>query len=109
MKPSEVEFTAEYSVKSNYEDKAHGLVAWWDTDFSGMQRKVTLTTSPYCKPTHWKQTVFYFSKDIDLKRGDILHGSIATRKSLTNFRELDIKISSHVDQRHDAVDMFKLR
>lgn len=111
MNPSEVEFTAEYSLKSNYDEVAHGLVAWWDTDFSGMQKKVTLTTSPYSKATHWKQTVFYFSKDIELKRGEIINGSIATRKSLTNFRELDIKISSHTNsaKKHDCVDMYKLR
>jgi protein arginine N-methyltransferase 1 len=36
MNPSEVEFTAEYSLKCNYDEVAHGLVAWWDTDFSGM-------------------------------------------------------------------------
>jgi hypothetical protein len=45
-------------------------------------------------------------------RGDIIHGSIANRKSLTNFRELDIKISYHIDNdanKKDFVNMYKLR
>ena len=48
MNPSEVEFTAEYSLKCNSDDKVHGFVAWWDSDFSNLsQRQITLTTSPF--------------------------------------------------------------
>lgn len=54
MKPSDVEFTAEYSLKCNFDDRVHGLVAWWDSDFGRLNKKVVLTTSPYCKSTHWK-------------------------------------------------------
>jgi protein arginine N-methyltransferase 1 len=54
MKPSDVEFTAEYSLKCNYDDKVHGLVAWWDSDFGRLNKKVVLSTSPYAKSTHWK-------------------------------------------------------
>lgn len=54
MKPSDVEFTSEYQLKSNYNDKVHGMVAWWDSDFSRLQNPVTLSTSPYSKATHWK-------------------------------------------------------
>jgi hypothetical protein len=32
--------------------------------------------------------------------GEVLKGSIAVRKSKTNFRELDIKISYHFDGYH---------
>jgi len=45
-------------------------------------------------------------------KGDTLHGSIANRKSLTNFRELDIKISYHIDNnvnKKDFVNLYKLR
>lgn len=112
MKPGDVEFTAEYSVKFNYDDKMHGMVAWWDSDFSYLsQKKVTLSTSPYSKATHWKQTVFYTSNDFTVKKGEVLTGSIANRKSLSNFRELDIKISFHLNgaQKWDQVNMYKLR
>ena len=112
MSPSDVEFTAEYSVTCNYDDRVHGLIAWWDSDFSQLSRQVTLSTSPYSKATHWKQTVFYMQNDIDVKSGDVIKGSIANRKSLVNFRELDIKISYHIEnerQKVDMVNMYKLR
>jgi len=88
----------------------HGLVSWFDCDFSGLQRSVTLSTSPYCKPTHWKQTVFYTTKDFDVRRDDVIYGSIANRKSASNFRELDIKISYHHDRsKTDLLNLYKLR
>ena len=59
MKPGDVEFTSEYSLRSNFDERAHAIVAWWDSDFSRLQNPVTLSTSPFKKSTHWKQTVFY--------------------------------------------------
>ena len=56
-----------------------------------------MSTSPYLKSTHWQQTVFYTKKDFAVSKGDKVFGSIAVRKSVTNFRQLDIKISYHVD------------
>lgn len=115
MKPSEVEFSSEYSLKMNHNDTVHGLVAWWDAEFLRLPNPVTLSTSPYSTATHWKQTLFYTTHDVDVKRGDILKGSIANRKSLTNFRELDIKISYHLVNDAEnlnkkvSVDLYKLR
>ena len=39
-----------------------------------------------------------------VERDDILHGSIACRKSTKNFRELDIKISYHIDNNSNKKD-----
>ncbi len=75
----------------------HAIVAWWDCIFSDLENPVTLSTSPYEKSTHWKQTVFYLESDLEVKKGDEIVGSIANRKSHKNFRELDIKISYHFD------------
>ncbi len=47
------------------------------------------------KDTHWKQTIFYFEETINVRKGDIIEGSIAVKKSEKNFRDLDIKISVH--------------
>lgn len=112
MKPSDVEFTCGYKVTMNFNEKCHGLVAWWDSEFSNLTNPVMLSTSPYSKCTHWKQTVFYSTLDMVVNKGDVLHGSIANRKSLKNFRELDIKISYHIDNdmnKKDFVSMYKLR
>jgi len=113
MKPSDVEFTAGYSLKINFDEKVHGLIGWWDASFaSNLQKPQTLSTSPFNKATHWKQTVLYASQDMVCNRGDTLHGSIACRQSLGNKRELDIKVSYHIDNdenKRDFINLYKLR
>lgn len=59
MKPSDVEFSTTYNLTFTRNDKFHGLVAWFDTPFSNLEFPVNLSTSPYRKYTHWKQTTFY--------------------------------------------------
>ena len=93
----DVQFTAAYTLHMKYTDRVHGIVAWFDTPFSNLERPVMLSTSPYKKYTHWKQTVFYMENDLDVREGDTIYGSIACRQSKSNFRELDLKISYHYD------------
>jgi protein arginine N-methyltransferase 1 len=112
MKLSDMEFSSEYKIKSNFEDKIHGLTVWWDCDFSELKRPVRLSTSPMEKLTHWKQTSFYLEHDLNVDVGDEIWGSIASRKSHTNFRELDIKISCHIDSnkiKKDFYSLYKIR
>jgi len=93
----DVNFTAQYALRMKYTDRMHGVVAWFDTPFSNLTRPVMLSTSPYKKYTHWKQTVFYSEQDIDVVEGDTVYGSVACRQSTANHRELDVKISYHYD------------
>jgi type I protein arginine methyltransferase len=112
MKPGDVEFSSEYNLEVLYDDKVHALIAWWDCEFSNLENPVMLSTSPYTTATHWKQVVFYTSQDLTCAVGDSIKGSIATRRSHKNFRELDIKISYHVNNdfmKKDLVNMYKLR
>lgn len=112
MNPKEVEFVASYQLKCNHRDTVHGLISWWDAGFSNLEKPQLLSTSPYVKATHWKQVVFYSQWNLQVNRGDILHGSIACRQAKKNKRELDIKISYHIDNdenKRDFVNMYKLR
>jgi len=84
----------------NYTDKVHALVSWFDASFTDLKRPVVLTTSPMKKYTHWKQTVFYLEKPLDVRKGDTIYGSVATRQDAANFRALNIKISYHVEEKH---------
>jgi len=81
MDKNEVNFSSEYSVTMNYSDRVHGLVVWFETPFSDLQRPITLSTSPYKTYTHWKQVVLYSEHDMEVKRGDVLSGSVAVRQS----------------------------
>jgi protein arginine N-methyltransferase 1 len=59
VKTEDLEFSVQYDVKINRNDKVHAIVAWFDTLFSDLEHPITLSTSPFKEYTHWKQTVFY--------------------------------------------------
>ena len=73
------------------------LVTFFNIEFTKCHKRIGFSTAPEAPYTHWKQTVFYTEHDLDVRQGDVIYGSIACRKSKSNFRELDIKISYHID------------
>ena len=81
----------------------------FDVYFSGTQIPVKLSTSPYSTSTHWKQTVFYVNEPFPVDNGDVVQGSIAVKKSDRNPRDLDIKISVHLESKGvHQVEIYKL-
>ena len=80
-----------------YSDTVHALVVWFDTPFGRLTNPTVLSTSPFKPYTHWKQSVLYLDNPINVEKGDNLYGTIANRKDRTNFRELNIKVSTHLE------------
>lgn len=97
MKKEDVEFSNFFSLNVLYNDNVHAMVFWFDTDFSNLENPVTLTTSPHKQYTHWKQSVLYLDKPLRVHMSDIIYGSIAVRQDRVNFRELNIKMSFHLE------------
>lgn len=59
----------------------YAFVTWFDCDFSHGNKKIVLTTSPYKKQTHWKQTVFYFDNPFDVYPEDKIKGKVKVSKA----------------------------
>lgn len=55
----DLDFSADFTLNMEMEGGMYGLVSWFDCDFSHGSKNITLSTSPYKKQTHWKQTIFY--------------------------------------------------
>jgi protein arginine N-methyltransferase 1 len=98
VKKEDLDFSAEYQLRVRRDDRIHAVIAWFDVffDYGQGSTPVELSTSPYRKDTHWKQTVFYLNDVLKVKTGDVLSGSIAVKKCIGNPRELDIKLSYHL-------------
>ncbi|KAH7647863.1 hypothetical protein FG379_000490 [Cryptosporidium bovis] len=48
----------------------NGFVLWFDVAFPGEGDNITiLSTSPYNRPTHWKQTITLFKDHLEAKKG----------------------------------------
>lgn len=108
----QLDFSSGFELTFLRDDTVHGLLAWFDIYFDKLPNKVEFSTGPYEKNTHWKQVVFYTELDVFVDKGEMMKGSIAVRKSHTNFRELDIKISTHFNGRSgkkDSLQQFKIR
>ena len=112
-KVSDLLFAVKYKLELKRNDTIHAVACWFEADFSELNNPVRLTTSPFMKPTHWKQTIFYLSEPVvAAKQGKTLEGSIAVKKSDSNPRDLDIKISYHYqdeDRKIGYKQLYKLR
>src|SRR5690349_6713228 len=107
----DLDFSSAYELTFFRNDTVHGLIAWFDIFFDKLPNKVHFTTDPYTRGTHWKQVIFYTKEDIYVEKGEVLKGSIAVRKSHTNYRELDVKISYHYNDTHtskDSIQQYKI-
>lgn len=112
VKKEDLDFASGYELTFKKYSTCHGIIAWFDIEFGNLPNKVTFTTGPYGKSTHWKQVIFYTQNDLKVERGDVLKGSIAVRKSEFNFRELDIKFSLRIHNKYETKDwnqLFKLK
>jgi hypothetical protein len=70
---------------------------------------VALDTSPFSKPTHWKQTILPFKGKIHVNQGDIIHVTVHARPQAVNYRALDITISASGDPiKAELIQEFKL-
>jgi len=67
VKSNDLEFANKYTFQIQKTDTIHAIVGWFDAYFENLKEPIKLTTSPYCKPTHWKQAIFYLNEPIQAK------------------------------------------
>lgn len=89
---ADLNFSVPFHLNFTREDTSHALVAHFDCEFSMAKPSITLSTSPYSIPTHWKQTVFYLKEPLQVCEGDKVRGTISCSPNARNNRDLDIAI-----------------
>lgn len=104
----DLDFSAGYELTFTKNETCNAIVSWFDVIFDKLPHKVTLSTSPFNEPTHWKQVVFYPDKDFHVSKGDKLKGSIAAIKDESNFRLINIKMSFHYEQYEPWYQLYKI-
>ncbi|KAG0635446.1 S-adenosyl-L-methionine-dependent methyltransferase [Tuber brumale] len=88
----ELAFNVPFELHFNRNDFAHAFIAWFDIEFSACHKPIKFSTGPHAKYTHWKQTVFYLHEVLRVNRGETITGSISSKPTEKNRRDLDIKI-----------------
>ena len=85
----QLDFTANFSLKMQRNDYAHGLVCFFDVEFSKCHTRIGFSTGPHDEYTHWKQTVFYLDQELIVCKNETLTGTIKVNRNPKNPRDLD--------------------
>jgi protein arginine N-methyltransferase 1 len=95
IREKEINFSNSYELIFNKNDILSGIAGWFDVEFSKTPNKIRFTTSPFNQYTKWKQTIFYFEKNLKVYTGSILKGSFCVRidPNSKDMNCLDIKMS----------------
>jgi len=75
----------------------HAFISWFDVHFDHCHVPIKLSTSPFSNDTHWKSIIMYLEDPLPVFKNDLLYGSIAIQKCKKNFRDLNIKLSMHLN------------
>lgn len=100
----DLEFSSDFILRANRNDYIHGLVAYFECAFTQVHKPIGFSTAPYCRYTHWKQTIFYLRKTLTICEGETIKGSITCKPNSKNRRDLDIGLRLNFHGRHsDAI------
>eukprot|EP01026_Neomeris_dumetosa_P025202 TRINITY_DN2076_c0_g1_i2.p1 TRINITY_DN2076_c0_g1~~TRINITY_DN2076_c0_g1_i2.p1 ORF type:complete len:345 (+),score=22.81 TRINITY_DN2076_c0_g1_i2:369-1403(+) len=92
MKKEDATFSSPFTLTALRNDYVHALVAFFDVEFCASHKRLVMTTSPFSKHTHWKQTVFYLEDTVNICKGEQLSGSLNCKPNESNRRDLDIQL-----------------
>ncbi|XP_031623582.1 protein arginine N-methyltransferase 1 [Contarinia nasturtii] len=84
-------FNYDFKLKIEKSGKFTAFVGYFDTFFD-LPQGVNFSTGPHCKPTHWKQVVFYMKNPVSVNEGDIISGQFQCSRGKTDARALCVKI-----------------
>ena len=97
----DVDFSASFELTARRNDYVHGLVAYFECAFTQVHKPIGFSTSPFCRYTHWKQTIFYLPENVVICEGETISGDITCKKNRKNERDLDIGMALTVKGRHN--------
>lgn len=85
-----------FSLRPSRQDGVHAFVAYFVVHFPE-QTKLSISTAPTAKYTHWRQTVFCLREALLVKPGDEIQGELLIRRNPHKSRDMEIKLSAAVD------------
>lgn len=87
-----MDFTSDFKLEITEDGVLTSLVGYFDTFFN-LPHSISFSTGPHVTPTHWKQTVFYFRDCKEVKKGDLIEGTIICNRQKTDVRALSVQIN----------------
>jgi histone-arginine methyltransferase CARM1 len=85
----------------------HGIAGWFDLGFDG-EKRVVLSTSPYCAGTHWYQIELMLRTPIAANAGQFLDGTLTMDANKAQSYNMKVKIhlrGSEVSCESEVLDL----
>lgn len=96
-------FKSAFKLRAQRNDYIHGLVAYFECAFTQVHKPIGFSTAPFCRYTHWKQTIFYMPENLTICEGETLSGELSCKPNKSNCRDLDIGLTLSLRGRHSEV------
>ena len=100
----DLEFSVPFSLRANRNDYIHGMVGYFECAFTQVHKPIGFSTAPFCRYTHWKQTIFYLEEDVIVCEGETMNGVISCKPNKNNNRDLDIGLSLKFKGKHSEIE-----
>jgi len=92
IEAEDLNFSSQVQLPVLRDDHCHGLISFFEVEFSKCHQRTGFSTGPHCKRTHWKQTLFYLTQDLSVSQGTKMDVSINVNRRTQNKRSLQINI-----------------
>ncbi|XP_075044530.1 protein arginine N-methyltransferase 3 [Mixophyes fleayi] len=90
----DLDFSSDFSLSITRDGECTAVAGYFDVLFEkDCHTPVSFSTSPKCKETHWKQTVFLLETPIVVNAGKTLDGKITVCKNRKDPRSLIVTLS----------------
>jgi len=80
LKPEELNFIVKYNVKFNQGANFNSFVIWIEVAFNQVHLPIKINYGPYSEKSSYYPLIFYLKREVYVKSGEKLHGTIAVRK-----------------------------
>ena len=90
---SDTSFTSSFLLTISRDCELTGICGYFDIFFDLPDLSVMFSTGPHVKPTHWKQTIFFFPEKLPVKENSSLNCSITCKRMKTDARSLKISLT----------------
>ena len=105
-------FSVPFSMRALRGGNLTALVAFFDVEFEDGHKSMSLSTSPWAAPTHWKQTIFHLKHAFLVAEGQVVGGNLGLSPNSRNERDLDLTVEVRREEEEGEVtehSLFKLR
>mmetsp|Transcript_27817 Transcript_27817/g.76571 ORF Transcript_27817/g.76571 Transcript_27817/m.76571 type:complete len:437 (+) Transcript_27817:273-1583(+) len=97
-------FATDFKLQARRNDFIHGLCAYFECAFTQIHKPIGFSTAPFCRYTHWKQTIIYVPKPITICAGETLRGRLECKPNPRNKRDLDISVTYQFNGKHSDMN-----